>query len=243
MIKAALELAAAGWPVFPCWWAGPRGKSPITKHGHLEATTDPDKIKAWWGQWPHAMIGLRVLDSVIVIDIDPRNGGDLAALETITGPLPPTLTDWAGRNDGGRHLYFQRPPGQLTSTKLPTGVDLKVHGYCIAPPSLHPATGEPYRWDQHPVATPPHGLRELLRPNPRPINLHRPSGGTGDGLLRTVAAAVEGTRNDVLYWAARRAVEDGLIDQIEDELITAAMSAGETETKARRTVASARRSS
>jgi len=43
-----------------------------------------------------------------------------------------------------------------------------------------------------------------------------------------------------LYWAACRAVEDGLIDQIQDELIAAATSAGETEIKARRTVASAR---
>jgi hypothetical protein len=243
MIKAALELAAAGWPVFPCWWAGPRAKSPITKHGHLEATTDPAQIKAWWSRWPYAMIGGRVLDTIIVIDIDPRNGGDLAALETTTGPLPPTLTVWSGRNDGGRHVYFRRPPGPLTSTKLPTGIDLKVNGYCIAPPSLHPATGEPYRWEHRPVAATSHRLRELLRPAPRPINIPRRSGGNGDGLLRTVAAAVEGTRNDVLYWAARCAVEDGLINQIEDELITAAMSAGETEIKARRTLASARKAS
>jgi hypothetical protein len=54
---------------------------------------------------------------------------------------------------------------------------------------------------------------------------------------------MEGNRNNVLYWAACRAAEDGLIDQIEDELIAAAVSAGENETKARRTVASARRTS
>src|SRR5215212_9797355 len=105
MITAALEYAAAGWEVFPGWWAVPRAKSPITKHGHLEATTDPDQIKAWWGRWPIAMIGVRVPDSCIVLDVDPRNGGDLAELETLTGPLP-TLTVWSGRNDGGRHLYF-----------------------------------------------------------------------------------------------------------------------------------------
>jgi hypothetical protein len=243
MITAALELAAAGWEVFPCWWAAPRAKSPITKHGHLEATTNPDQIKAWWGRWPIAMIGVRVPYSCIVVDVDPRNNGDLAQLETLTGPLPSTLTVWSGRNDGGRHLYFRRPPGPLTSTKLPTGIDLKANGYCIAPPSIHPATGEPYRWEHHPVATPPRGLRELLRPTPKLATVYRGSGGNGDALLRTVAAAMEGNRNNVLYWAACRAVEDGLIDQIEDELVAAAMSAGENETKARRTVASARRSS
>lgn len=189
------------------------------------------------------MIGVRVPDSCIVLDVDPRNGGDLAELETLTGPLPSTLTVWSGRNDGGRHLYFRRPPGPLTSTKLPTGIDLKANGYCIAPPSIHPATGEPYRWEHHPVATPPRGLRELLRPTPRPSSPNRHSNSNGDALLSTVAAAMEGNRNNVLYWAACRAVEGGLIDQIEDELVAAAMSAGANETKARRTVASARRTS
>jgi hypothetical protein len=103
------------------------------------------------------------------------------------------------------------------------------------------ATGQPYGWEQQAVAGPPHRLRELLRPTPRPVNVHCRNGGDGAGLLRTVAEAQEGRRNDVLYWAACRAVEDGLIDQIEDELIGAAVSAGETETKARRTVASARK--
>ncbi len=73
--------------------------------------------------------------------------------------------------------------------------------------------------------------------------MSRPCGteGSGAGLIRTVANAQEGSRNDTLYWAACRAADDGLIDQIQDELIAAAVSAGETETKARRTVASARK--
>lgn len=199
MINAALELAALCWPVFPCdWRPGDYEKAPLVpKPGFLLATTDPTQIRAWWGRWPKAMIGVRVPDSVIVIDIDPRNGGSIGDLEALVGPLPATLTVWSGRNDGGRHLYFLRPAGQLTSTRLPEGIDLKANGYVIAPPSIHPATGLPYKWEQHPVAAPPHGLRELLRPSPRPINLPRRNGGNGDGLLRTVAAAVEGTRNDV----------------------------------------------
>jgi hypothetical protein len=46
----------------------------------------------------------------------------------------------------------------------------------------------------------------------------------------------------VLYWASCRAAESGILnDQVEALLIDAAVTAGETETKARRTVASARR--
>ena len=45
----ALAYAARGWPVFPCQ-AGQ--KIPATAHGHLDATTDPEQITAWFGRHP-----------------------------------------------------------------------------------------------------------------------------------------------------------------------------------------------
>ena len=243
LTTAALELAANGWPVFPCRWCGESAKAPLTINGHLDATTDPDTIKIWWTRWPYAMIGAAVPDSLLVIDIDPRNGGDLEQLVALVGDLPPTLTAWSGRNDGGSHLYFLRPHVTLTSTRLPEGIDLKTNGYMIMPPSIHPATGLPYRWEDHPVAPLPYGLRELLRPAPQPIKTYR-SGSSSKataGLVRTVASAAVGQRNRILFWASCRAVEKGVIDQIEDELVGAALTNGLTETAARRTVASARR--
>ena len=242
MLTAVWDLAACGWEIFPCWWAGPRAKSPITKNGHLNATTDPDQIKLWWTKWPHAMIGAPVPAMLLVIDIDPRNGGSLKSLTDLVGVLPATLTAWSGRNDGGCHLYFLRPPGPFTSTRLPDGIDLKVNGYCIVPPSIHPATGQPYRWDEHPVQPLPYRLRELLLPARQPPSYRCNSSGKATaGLVRTVAGADEGQRNRVLFWASCRAAEKGLIDQIEDELVAAAVTNGLTETAARRTVASARR--
>jgi hypothetical protein len=242
LLAAALDLAAHGWSVFPCKWTGPGAKAPMTVNGHLNATTDPDRIKLWWGKWPHAMIGAAVPESLLVNDIDPRNNGSLQALTDRVGALPDTLTVWSGRNDGGRHLYFLRPPGPLTSTRLPQGVDLKVNGYCIMPPSIHPATGQPYRWEDHPVAEMPPALVELLRPPPRRRIVRVGSHASATGLLRTIVGAPEGNRNNVLYWAACRAGESGILnDQVEALLINAAVTAGETETKARRTVASARR--
>jgi hypothetical protein len=189
------------------------------------------------------MIGAAVPLDLVVLDIDPRHGGSLEALKELVGPMPTTLAAWSGRNDGGCHLYFQRPLGPLTSTRLPAGVDLKVggKGYCILPPSRHPATGSAYRWGRHrEPAILPDRLQELLAPA-KPI--YRPSawGAPTVGLLRRVAEASEGNRNNALFWAACRAGEDGILDQIEDQLLAAATSAGESEASARRTIASARR--
>ena len=242
MLAAAWALAAAAWEVFPCKWTGPYAKAPMTVNGHLNATMDPDQIKLWWTKWPDAMIGAVVPDTCIVIDVDPRNGGDLEKLVAIVGDLPPTLTVWSGRNDGGRHLYYRRPAGTLTSTRLPEGIDLKVNGYCIVPPSIHPATGLQYRWEDHPVASLPDRLRELLRPAPQPVRTHRGSSSKASaGLVRTVAGAAVGQRNRILFWASCKAAQKGVIDQIEDELVAAAVTNGLTETAARRTVASARK--
>jgi len=236
--------AAGGWEIFPCKWTGPQAKAPLTLNGHHDATTNPDKIKAWWGRWPNAMIGARVPDAAIVIDIDPRNGGDLAELESLTGPLPTTLTAWSGRNDGGRHLYFRRPAGQLVSTKLPDGIDLKINGYCILPPSIHPVTGDPYRWEHHEVAAATHALRELLRLTPKARRFHNSGSGDGASLIRTVAEAPERKRHNALVWASYRARDDGILDKITDALVAAALAAGgETETSARRVIASIRKAS
>jgi hypothetical protein len=77
MLEAAWELAAAAWEVFPCKWTGPHAKAPMTVNGHLNATMDPDQIKLWWTKWPNAMIGAKVPDNYLVLDIDPRNDGSI----------------------------------------------------------------------------------------------------------------------------------------------------------------------
>lgn len=242
MLTAALDLAAHGWRVFPCKWVdGPDAKSPLTVHGHLDATTDPETIRAWWGRYPDAMIGAPVPEPLLVLDVDPRNGGDAAKL----GDLPTTLTVTSGRGDGGQHFYFLRPSGNFIATKLPKGIDLKVNGYCIVPPSIHPSTGQPYVWhDADPAPLPLH-LRELLRPDPPRTWPSTYTGGQQglDALVRVVADAVEGGqggtgRNDRLFWAACRALEEGHdITPIRE----AGLSTGLPEIEVHRTIASAYR--
>jgi hypothetical protein len=95
MIRHALRYAQLGIPVFPVWsvvrrngriacaCGRPCGEDNIGKHpighlvpnGALDATTDPKTIKRWWSLWPDANIGIR-LTGLVVIDDDPRNGGD-----------------------------------------------------------------------------------------------------------------------------------------------------------------------
>ena len=49
----ALAYAAAGVPMFPCV---PGGKVPLTSNGFLDATTDVDRVRAWWTQHPQANV-------------------------------------------------------------------------------------------------------------------------------------------------------------------------------------------
>jgi hypothetical protein len=227
---AALELAINAWRVIPL-----DGKHPCTAHGVLDATDDLAVIQSWWARWPVANIGAAVPLPLIVLDIDPRNGGDVAEL----GELPPTLTVWSGREDGGRHLYFLRPPGALTSTRLPPGIDLKINGYCVMPPSIHPATGCPYRWEERAPAVLPPRVRELLRPIARPPRVARVTG-NGKGLTDFVARQEPGNRNEALFWAACRAAEDGALDALAQKLVAAAVETGYPESAAWATIESAR---
>lgn len=166
MLEAALSYARAGWRVLPCRAKGARAKTPHIKGWPNNATTDPSTVKRWWNKWPTALIGIMVPDDIAVIDIDPRNGGSIQALEALAGGvLPPTLTAVSGGRDSGRHLYYIRPEGFDKSVIgcLP-GIDVIVSGrFMIAPPSLHPNTGRPYRWENYTQpAMMPTGLVQAL---------------------------------------------------------------------------------
>jgi len=248
-LEDALTLALGGWQVLPL-----RGKTPTTAHGVKDATTDAAQIERWWAGGAEHNIGIRVPSSLLVIDIDPQNGGSLAALtEAAGGWLPPTLTTHSGRGTGGRHLWFMHPGGPVSSRRLPgSGIDVKTNtGYVVAPPSVHPATGMPYRWEGDMPAHMPAQLVELLRPEPaRPARMPRPSRGGAHAdvyaqkaayLAGYVQSAPEGTRNARLFWAACEALRDGHPAETFDLLEGAALVAGLSEREAAATIASARR--
>jgi len=250
-IDDALALAAAGWQLLPL-----RGKIPATLHGVKDATADPAQIAQWWAGGARHNIGARVPGHLVVLDLDPRNGGTLDALAQANGgPLPDTLTVYSGRGDGGQHRYYRHPGGKLTQRNLPAGCDVKTNtGYCVLPPSLHPDTGRPYVWNE--VLTPapfPAGLLSLVRPPAPPAQVPPPFRGARPGeypgrlerragyLAEHVAAATEGQRNERLFWAVCTAHREGYPPDTFELLERAAVRAGLEESEARATVASAHR--
>ncbi|MFW6028729.1 MAG: phage/plasmid primase, P4 family [Halanaerobiales bacterium] len=129
------------------------------------------ELKKWWTEWPDAGLAIVTgkISNIIVLDIDPRHGGD----ETIMGKeLPSTVTVNTG--GGGRHYYYKYP-NKLERVNnfiggnvgLP-GVDLRGDGgFIYAPPSLH-HSGQVYSFeknlafDQQELAEVPQWLMEVI---------------------------------------------------------------------------------
>jgi len=234
--EAALWYAEDGWPVVPlhsiqdgactCKRSGcsSPGKHPRTRHGLRDATTNPAAIAGWWRRWPTANIGVvtGAVSGMIVLDIDPRHGGDESLAELIRqhGELPERVEAQTG--GGGRHLIFAHPGDEVPNrANIRPGIDVRGDGgYIVAPPSVH-ISGRAYSWrpghapDELKPAPMPTWLRDLLterrdggqqqRPTEPPV----PHNSKGDELARLVtaaaqyvlqaASATEGNRNTAAF--------------------------------------------
>lgn len=225
-------------------------KHPITEHGKDDASADPTTVGQWIVRYPGCNWGARPPLDCIVVDVDPRNGGgqSMLDLQNKHGQLPPTRTARTG--SGGLHIWFSyRGPAR---GKLAKGIDIKTNsGYVVMPPSLH-ASGGTYEWlnDLH-AEYAPQWLEDIINP-PIKHQAPRPTHSELDdkraaGLVEFVAARTFGEVNDALYWAACRADELGILDDILEQLVDAARhaaggkatTAGEAQT--RRSIESARR--
>ncbi len=230
LLAAAQALAAQGWPAFvlgrtkrpvancPACPKDTPGHDPqfcecLTCHGFYAATTDGDRLAAMLAAVPRGLLAIRTgtASGLAVVDIDPRNGGEL-----LPELMPPTRCVRTG--SGGWHLYYRHPGGQLAA-KLHghPGIDVKGDGgYVVAPPSVHPATGQPYRWigDRAVVEMPPPLLAACrpIEPTAAPAATVTPmTAGRGisspaallQAHLDAVATAPEGRRRHTLYGVAR----------------------------------------
>jgi hypothetical protein len=127
MLEAALTLARQGVAVFP---VGP-DKAPRTPRGFYDATTTLKVIRSW--DWEGGMIGHPPDAGVVIIDVDPRNGGGNTM--GLFPALPRTRT--TKTLSDGRHYWLTVPEGTEMRGKLGPGVDVKRHGkgYVVIPPS------------------------------------------------------------------------------------------------------------
>ena len=118
-----------------------QAKHPRTAHGAHDASRDPEVLRGWWKCWPSANIGI-TLDKLAVVDVDPRNGGDV---DMLPARLPDTC--FAKTGGGGWHYLYRAREGVSYASSLGAGIDIK-HGpgaYIVAEPSIH-ATGQRYTW-------------------------------------------------------------------------------------------------
>ncbi len=229
LVQAALTYAAAGWHVIPlhsirdgaCTCGKPDcaspGKHPRTKNGLKDGTTDPAVIERWWGQWPNANIGVctGAASGIVVLDIDPRHGGDesLDAFIHEHGELPATIEALTG--GGGAHLIFVHPGGIIRNrTGLLLGIDVRGDGgYIVAPPSAHISGGH-YGWrdgrgpDETKPAALPQPLLELLAVDEPPSQgqVAKGAGHARDRLIQAAqqyvarcGTAAEGARNNATF--------------------------------------------
>ena len=209
-LRAALAYAECfGFAVLPCQ---PRGKTPLTEHGYKDAMRDPAQIREWWERWPEANVGIAtgVISGVVVLDIDPRHGGDgtIVTLPAQYGKLPETPTVLTGGR--GIHLYL-RHPGRVvpnSASQIGQGIDVRGDGgYVIAPKSVH-ESGMCYLWevssriDETPLAELPAWLLKLMTgaeagraPN---AESKGPSGAAPD-LVQLAGGVEEGDRDNQLF--------------------------------------------
>jgi len=241
VLAAALRYAQADWPVFPCM---PGEKVPATRHGLLEATTDPDKITWWWSRHPEPNVAIATgSPGPDVLDVDVRkDGSGFAAFNRLRREgLLDGASAYIRTPSGGLHAYFtgtEQGNGRLPSHHL----DFRSRGgYVVAPPSH--VGGRPYEllrqqqgqarldWAKVTRLLDPYPQHRLDRSTERPADTSRLAG--------WVARLSEGNRNDGLFWAANRALEAGLTDL--GELAEAARLTGLDEREITRTLSSARR--
>lgn len=208
---AALAYVARGWWVIPLWGMdgercgcgrldcsspGKHPCAPLAPKGLCNATTDPAVVSAWWDARPGCNVGVVTgqVSGLVVLDIDPRNGGEYA-LEELEAEidLPATVTAQTG--SGGTHLMFAYPADTQVRSRanaLGQGIDLKGSGgYVVVPPSRH-ASGRQYAWE---LAGGPEDVPLASLPLPLLERLARPTSSPG----ASGGPVPKGERNQTLF--------------------------------------------
>ncbi len=139
-IERILGLAKR-YPVFPCG----ANKRPLVATGFHAATQDEQQIRAWWRQWPEALVGVPTGQGtqLVVVDYDPDKATQATHdwMAAHTDLLCSTRAHKTKR--GGFHYLFKSTDRYQTGTDLVLdgsprkGIDLRGNGGYIIWWPLH----------------------------------------------------------------------------------------------------------
>lgn len=155
MASFVYDYLEAGFRIFPLWGVNTDGTckcgnpdcKTILKHPRISNWTN---VPHWSDEQIEVMestgqldtgFGV-VVDDHLVIDIDPRNGGD-ESYKRLCRDTGIDYEDESGfvveTGGGGLHIYFKNePPAALLShLEKYKGIDFKISGYCVGCGSLH----------------------------------------------------------------------------------------------------------
>lgn len=149
------KYSSIGWRMLPV-----NGKKPSLKKWPEKATSELSVAREYLKGNSNIGIATGRESGIVVIDIDPRNGGELGlkSLEKELGTLPKTVTAQTG--GGGLHYIFKYFEGAKKAIPA-NGVDFLADGQMfVAAPSIHPESGEIYSWLISPFEIEPAELPE-----------------------------------------------------------------------------------
>lgn len=139
---------------------GSIAKHPRQRNWPESASDDIDTITEWQrSRWPGCNLGIvtGAASRILVIDVDPKNGGDVSLKRFVAdhGALPATPIQRTP--SGGYHLVFRAPATPISNAPLDRkrypGIDIRADGgQIVAAPSKTP-TGV-YTWRISPLEQP-----------------------------------------------------------------------------------------
>lgn len=158
----ALSLASRGWrllPVHPIAFDGScgcggdcaaAGKHPRLPAWQKHASADPADVREWWNRGDAGVgVATGAESGVVVIDLDPRHGGDVSFADLLRERGERIETLRVATGGGGYHLYFKAPEQRIGNRAgvLP-GVDVRGEGGFVVGPGSPHASGTNYRIDR-----------------------------------------------------------------------------------------------